>query len=334
MQGVAACGASGARQAVACKTVRISVRTYQRWRLRPSLEDLRQGPLTPPSHSLSALEKERIVKVATSTEFCDYSPNQIVPRLADQGKWVASESSFYRVLKKKKMLTHRQRSRPPQERNRPAALEATAANQVFSWDISYLPTTVRGLYFYLYLFIDIYSRKIVGWKIHDREAMELSADLLNEICIKENIDKNQLVLHADNGGAMKGSTMLVTMQRLGVASSFSRPAVSNDNPFSEALFRTVKYCNLFPSKPFAALEESVAWMVKFEHWYNTQHLHSGIKFVTPSARHKGKDLKILEKRKEFYQQLKMKHPLRWSKNHRNWDLIKSVKLNFLKTSTP
>ncbi len=105
------------------------------------------------------------------------------------------------------MLTHRQRSRPPQERNRPAALEATAANQVFSWDISYLPTTVRGLYFYLYLFIDIYSRKIVGWKIHDREAVELSADLLNEICIRENIDRNQLVLHANHGGAMKGSSI-------------------------------------------------------------------------------------------------------------------------------
>lgn len=145
-------------------------------------------------------------------------------------------------------------------------------------------STLRGQYFYLYMFIDVFSRKIVGWRVHERESSDLSSQLLTEICFEANIEKKQLSLHADNGGPMKGAMMLVTMQKLGVVPSFSRPSVSDDNPFSESLFKTLKYCPQYPTKPFDSIEAATVWVTSFVNWYNTVHLHSGIKFVTPSSR--------------------------------------------------
>jgi putative transposase len=323
------CVRAGASQAAACEVACITARTFQRWRLLPTLEDRRHGPVTLPGNALTKDEREEIVAISAAPEFCDKSPHQIVPILADKGQWVASESSFYRVLKASEMLTHRERSRP-RSPHRPQALEATQPNQVFSWDITYLLSTLRGQFFYLYMFLDIFSRKIVGWRVHERESMDLSSVLLTEICMKEGINKNQLSLHADNGGAMKGATMLVTMQKLGVMPSFSRPSVSDDNPFSESLFKTLKYCPQYPSKPFGTIEEASKWVDSFVTWYNSEHLHSGIKFVTPNSRHDGADIAILKNRDFVYKHAKMNAPQRWSKNTRNWDRIATVKLNFLK----
>lgn len=323
------CIKAGASQAAACAIACVTSRTLQRWHRLPDLEDRRHGPITAPANALTKEEREKIVAISASPEFCDKSPHQIVPMLADKGEWVASESSFYRVLKTSEMLAHRERSRP-RSVHRPKALEATGPRQVFSWDITYLLSALRGQYFYLYMFLDIFSRKIVGWRVHDRESMELSAELLAEICAREKIDEDQLTVHADNGGAMKGSTMIVTMQKLGVIPSFSRPSVSDDNPFSESLFKTLKYCPLYPSKPFASIEEATKWVEAFVAWYNGEHLHSGIKFVTPNARHEGADIAILEKRCLVYEAARMKNPQRWSTKTRNWERIPSVKLNFLK----
>lgn len=332
---VAEAVAQGCEQNKACEVIGIADRTVQRWRLLPVLEDQRRGPKTQPKNKLTSEERAKIIAISTGAEFMDKSPHQIVPTLADRGEYVASEASFYRVLKNEKLLTHRGRSCPRQI-NRPRALEATGPNQVYSWDITYLLSTTRGQYFYLYLFLDIFSRKIVGWQVHERESMDLSSDLLCEICQTENIDKDQVVVHADNGGAMKGATMLVTMQALGVMPSFSRPSVSNDNPFSESMFKTLKYCPQYPSKPFENIEAARKWVEEFVRWYNTEHLHSGIRFVTPESRHQGKDQEILEKRKIVYMEAKQKNPTRWSKETRNWERIESVKLNHLqeeKTST-
>jgi transposase InsO family protein len=210
------------------------------------------------------------------------------------------------------------------------ALRALQPNEVYSWDITYLLSSLRGQYFYLYMFLDVFSRKIVGWRVHERESSDLSSYLLTEICLAENIDKKQLSLHADNGGPMKGATMLVTMQKLGVVPSFSRPSVSDDNPFSESLFKTLKYCPQYPTKPFDSIEAATAWVSSFVEWYNTEHLHSGIKFVTPSARHAGLDKGILEKRSTIYESAKKKNPLRWSGTTRNWNRIDTVNLNSLK----
>jgi putative transposase len=228
-------------------------------------------------------------------------PCKIVPRLADEGRYIASESTFYRVLRAEKQMAHRQRSRPAAH-HKPKAHTADRPNKVWSWDISYLPTTVLGLYFYLYMTVDIYSRKIVGWNIHVNESSELGAGLIKQACLDEDVHQDQLVLHSDNGKPMKGATMLATLEKLGVIPSFSRPSVSDDNPFSESLFRTVKYNPTFPLVTrFDRIEGARIWMEKFVAWYNTQHLHSGLKFVTPEDRHNGVDTAILNKRHLVYQ---------------------------------
>jgi putative transposase len=277
---------------------------------------------------LSDLEKREILNVANSSEFRDKPPSQIVPLLADQNKYIASESSFYRVLKEHGQMSHRGKAKAA-SRTKPKELIATGPNQVYSWDITYLKADVRGMFFYLYFFMDIYSRKIVGFDIHETQDSIHSSRLIEEICRAEKIKKEQVTLHSDNGGPMKGATMLATLQKLGITPTFSRPSVSDDNPYSEALFKTTKYCPQFPSKPFASIDEARAWVVTFVHWYNEEHLHSGIKFVTPGARHRGEDLEILTNRSTVYEEAKSKHPNRWSGKVRNWKHIGKVFLNRL-----
>jgi putative transposase len=151
--------------------------------------------------------------------------------------------------------------------------------------------------------------------------------LIKKACLRQGIREEGLVLHADNGGAMKGSTMLSTMQKLGIVPSFSRPSVSDDNPYSESLFRTLKYTPAWPGKPFESLDEARAWVAAFVEWYNEEHRHSGIRFVTPGQRHRGEDKAILEQRALVYEQARQKHPERWSGNTRNWSHQAEVWLN-------
>jgi putative transposase len=317
--------ATGCRLEPACELVGLSARTLQRWEQSPVTGDQRRGPITVPSNKLTPEEKAKVVSVVTSPEFRDDSPSKIVPRLADQGIYLASESTIYRILKAEDLSAHRSKSRPATH-HRPEPHEATGPNQVWSWDITYLPTMVAGIFFYLYLIMDIYSRKIVGFEVHDREAASLSSKLIEAALKSEGIDGKELVLHADNGAPMKGATMLVTLQNLGVIPSFSRPSVSDDNPYSEALFKTTKYCQLYPSKPLPTVEAWREWVTRFAGWYGDQP-HSGIKFVTPNQRHRGEDFEILAKRKRVYENAKLVHPCRWSGDTRNWDAILTVKLN-------
>jgi transposase InsO family protein len=316
----------GSRHSLACSDMGVDVKTYSRW--VKNTEDKRRGPLTAPANKLNADEVTEIIKVSTSKEYVDFPPSQIVPALADKGIYIASESSFYKVLKSHSLLNHRGKSKP-RTQHRPAPLVASGPNQIYSWDITYLKSTVAGKFYYLYMFMDIYSRKIVGFKVHECESMEYSASLVEEICFREKILRDQLVLHSDNGGAMKGATMLATLQKLGVVPSFSRPRVSDDNPFSESLFKTLKYCPQYPSKPFNSIEEASLWVSQFIEWYNYSHFHSGIKFVTPGNRHDGRDKEILNKRKEVYENAKKKNPNRWPREIRNWNHIEKVYLNYL-----
>lgn len=317
---------TGARQSKACAIVGISAKTYQRWSKSGNLKDGRLDVTQEPANKLSELERQRLLKVANEPQYAELPPCKIVPRLADEGCYLASESTFYRVLKAEKQLSHRQRSRPSTAK-KPPALVATAPNQLYSWDITYLPTVVKGIFFYLYLVMDIYSRKIVGWQVYEKESSALAADLMVDICLRENIKRHQVTLHSDNGSPMKGATMLATLQQLGVVPSFSRPAVSNDNPYSESLFRTLKYQSTYPNKPFIDLLSARRWVSGFTDWYNHKHLHSAIKFVTPEQRHTGLDKDILVKRTEVYQKAKSKHPERWSGDIRNWDRVETVHLN-------
>ena len=321
--------AQGSRQHMACETVGVNARTLQRWQRPETAEDGRRGPHTAPRHTLSCAERDQMVAIAARPEFCNTSPHQIVPRLADRGEYVASESSFYRVRKTAHLLAHRGRATPA-HRARPRAYVVTAPCRLFSWDITYLLSSIRGQYFYLYLFLDVFSRKIVGAEVHTEESMAHSSRLLERICREEGIEPHQVSVHADNGGAMKGSTMLATMQRLGVMPSFSRPSVSTDNPFSESLFRTLKYCPLYPTAPFASLEAAREWVATFIRWYNDEHLHSGIRFTTPASRHTGTDTAILDHRARVYHAGQRTHPSRWSGATRNWTKIARVTLNGVK----
>lgn len=318
---------SGARQNRACAVISLSERTLQRWQIDQSRGDQRPCRIHTPPNKLSALERQHVLTVANSDEFGSLPPSQIVPILADRGEYIASESTFYRILSAENQLQHRTSERPAQRRHKPRALSASAPNQLFSWDITYLPTLVKGSYFYLYLFMDIFSRKIVGWQIYDTESSELAGDVMRDICAREGIQPDQVVLHSDNGSPMKGATMLATLQALGVAPSFSRPAVSNDNPYSESLFKTLKYRPEYPCRAFENLLAARQWVGTFTQWYNEEHRHSAINFVTPAERHAGLDTALLKKRASVYEAAKNKHPERWSGATRNWQPVLVVHLN-------
>ncbi len=321
--------AAGARQESACAVLGLSPRTVQRWQegetVRSDQRPLRQYE---PPHKLTAAERAAVLAVANSPEFGHLPPSQIVPRLADQGRYLASESTFYRVLRAEGQVTHRRRAeRPPQARSKPKAVCATAPNQVYSWDITYLPAAVRGQFFYLYLFLDLFSRKIVGWQVYEDESSVLASGIVRDICQREGVPRHQLTLHSDNGGPMKGATMLATLHSLGVRPSFSRPAVSNDNPYSESLFKTLKYRPDYPLKPFADVTAARQWVAGLVEWYNHAHRHSAIRFVTPAQRHAGLDGPLLEHRKAVYEAARHRHPQRWRGATRNWQRIQVVHLN-------
>lgn len=318
---------AGVRQAKICEVLGVCLRTWQRWKISDNSEDMRIHNHRAPANKLSELEVARILKVSNEKQFANLPPNKIVPKLADEGIYIASESSFYRVLKSDNQLKHRSNSKAPRNIIKPEELIATAPNQVYSWDITYLPTNVLGIFLYLYMVIDVYSRKIVGWQIHENESADLAADLMVDICARENISRHQVTLHSDNGSPMKGATMLSTLQKLGVIPSFSRPAMSNDNPYSESIFKTLKYHYKYPAKPFQSLTQARDWAEGFVNWYNDEHLHSAISFVTPNQRHSGEDIQILKRRHKVYLKAKSLNPQRWSGKTRNWQHISAVSLN-------
>lgn len=211
--------------------------------------------------------------------------------------------------------------------HRATPLVATGPNQVWSWDITYCRSVVRGMFYYLYLILHIWSRMIVGWAVHEREDNELAARLIRATVRRENVEEDRLILHSDNGGPMKGATMLATLQSLGVVPSFSRPSVSNDNPYSESTFSTMKTSPAYPVRPFKTLEDAEDWVAEFVYWYNYEHLHSGIRFVSPADRHYGDDREILAARQEVYERARQENPSRWSRKTRDWSPITKVHLN-------
>ena len=320
---------TGARKKAACDVIELSVRTLQRWLASDSLlGDQRKTATRPaPRNRLTNKERMAILRVCNDAEFANLSPCQIVPILLDRGIYIASESSFYRVLKDANQLKHRGRDKAKTKVVKPTSFTAKKANEVWCWDITYCPSRVIGQYYYLYMIEDIYSRKIVGWEVHERESGDYAAKLLERTVWAEKCVRNNLVLHSDNGSPMKCLTMQSKMVDLGVSGSRSRPRVSNDNPYSESLFRTVKYHPRWPSEGFESLYAARLWVKSFAFWYNTEHRHSRIKFVTPAQRHDGDDIEILLDRKKLYEEKKRKNPLRWTKGTRNWGHIKEVELN-------
>ena len=253
--------------------------------------------------------------MANEPDYAALSPSKIVPKLADEGRYIASESSFYRILKAAQQLKHRHKSKPTRTVIKPKALTASGPNQLYSWDITYLPTRVRGVFLYLYLVMDIYSRKVVGWQVYEAESSALAADLMTDICHRESVERDCVTLHSDNGSPMKGATLLATLHDLGAMPSFSRPSVSNDNPYSESLFRTLKYRPEYPEDVFTDLLGARTCTAR----YNS----SPQRNVTH----------ILARREQVYRDAKAWRPQRWSGNIRNWKPVGDVHLNPQKDTT-
>ena len=323
---------AGARLRLACGIAGIDERTLQRWNAH---EGLVQGDGRPqavratPSHALSADERAHLLSVANEPRFASVPPARIVPMLADEGVYIASESSFARVLRAEEQNAHRGRAKAPKAVRPPTTHIASSPRQVWCWDMTYLPAIVMGMWFHLYLILDLYSRKIVGWEVHDNDHSDHAAHLVRRTALAEGIAAltDKPVLHGDNGSTLKATTVLSMLNWLGVKPSYSRPRVSDDNAYAESLFRTAKYRPEFPATGFADLDAARAWAADFVHWYNVDHRHSGIQYVSPSQRHAGDDHAILEARHALYLQAREKNPARWSGNTRNWSPIGAVTLN-------
>ena len=313
--------ATGARLEQVCDVAGIDERTLQRWNAREGLSkgDGRPQAVRPiPSHALSQAERDRVLSVANEARFAAVPPARIVPMLADEGVYIASEASFARFLRAQGQSAHRGRAKAPK-----------AVRQVWCWDMTYLPATVMGRWFYLYLILDLYSRKIVGWEVHERDYSDHAAHLVRRTALAEGIAAltAKPVLHGDNGSTLKATTVLAMLNWLGVKPSYSRPRVSDDNAYAESLFRTAKYRPEFAVKGFADLQAARTWAAGFVHWYNVDHRHSGIGYVSPAQRHDGHDHAILAARHTLYTKARSMNPARWSGKTRNWSPIGPVTLN-------
>ena len=318
---------TGARLHPACRVLGISARTIERWRGQPGGDDRRCGPRRRPRNALTPAEETQLLAVMTSAQYGHLPPKQLVPRLADAGTYLASESTMYRVQKRVGVNAHRRPVLRTHVTRGTTVHQATRPNQLWSWDITYLPTTIRGRFLRLYLVLDVWSRRIVGWDVHEHELATHAAALIQRICAEGDVHPKGLVLHSDNGQPMRGQTMVATLQWLGIVPSFSRPHVCNDNPYSEALFRTLKHTPVYPRLPFADREAARRWVTRFVHWYNSEHHHGAIRYVTPDQRHSGADVAILARRHALYERARSRKPERWPRNTRNWTPLGTVVLN-------
>jgi putative transposase len=319
----------GATLQRACQVAGISLNGWYRWQQDSTvLPDRRPEALrSDPANKLSLAERNQILAVCNSERFGSLPPSQIVPLLADEGRYLASESSFYWVLRQAGQATRRGRAALARTMIKPASHTASAPNQVWSWDVTWLPAAVKGQFYKLSLMEAIFSRYPVGWEGHEEESGELAADLVQRSVLAQRCAARPLVLHADNGAPMKSYSLKAKLEALGMVPSHSRPRVSNDNPYSESLFRTLKYWPKWPRQGFASLEPARQWVKRFIHWYCHEHRHSGIRFVTPAQRHQGMDKSVLQRRHQLYQSARNARPERWSGAPRNWSWISYVQLN-------
>jgi putative transposase len=322
---------AGATLQRSCNVVGINTSTFWRWHKAGILsEDKRATAFRPvPRNKLSPCEEQAVLDICCQEEYADLPPTQIVPLLLDKEIWHGSESTYYRILRRHKMQNHRGHSAKPVKRH-PPRLSANKPNDVWCWDVSLLKTTVLGQFYYLHLFLDLYSRKIVLAEVLLSESAENASMLTEQAVARERtVFQHQLprVLHSDNGGPMRSATLQGTLQNLGVTRSFNRPHTSNDNAFAESVFKTLKYCVKYPTSGFKTLEEAQDWVLAFTRWYNNEHLHSGLNFVTPNQRHNGQDKAQLTHRKEVLESARLKHPERWSKATRNCEPVGEVYIN-------
>jgi putative transposase len=335
VQDIAVAQSAGARLLPACLIVGITLRTLQRWQRAAGdtgvvPADARPLAVRPvPAHALTAVERAQILAIANEPRFAAMPPARMVPMLADEGVYVASEASFQRVLREHGQTQQRGRARAPQAVRPPTTHSASAPGAVWCWDMTYLRGPVLGQWCYLYLILDLYSRKIVGWEVQATDHADHAAHLVRRTALAEGIHAMTAkpVLHGDNGATLKATTVLAMLHWLGIKPSYSRPRVSDDNAYAESLFRTAKYRPEFPADGFPDLDAAREWATRFVHWYNIEHRHSGIRYVSPAQRHSGDDHRILAARHAVYQQARTTNPRRWARHTRDWTPIAAVTLN-------
>ena len=299
---------SGARLVKACDALEISISTFERWR-KGKTRDIRKGAPKTVSRKLLPEERQSIIAISCSNEYKDDNPYKIVASLLTKGNYIASESTFYRVLREEGLVKHRGNTRPGRSHNKPPELVATGPNQVWTWDITWLRSDIRGIFYFAYTIIDIWDRSIVKWSIHDREDDEYARELF-QAAFEENGYPNVFV-HSDNGNPMKGMSLMALFYDLGISNSYSRPRVSDDNPFIEAWFKTLKSHVSYPGK-FKSIVDARIWFADFVHTYNGSHCHSGLHYLTPMQVRNGEYRNIARNRNETMKKAFLKNPLRWS----------------------
>jgi len=265
------------------------------------------------------------METVNSAEYLDMSPYEVFPTLLDEGRYICSVRTMYRLLSQEDLIHQRDGSRKRQKRSKPPQRIASGPNMVWCWDISWLASTVKGMFFYAYVIIDIFDRYIVGWAVHDKENEEHSRALFERLSRGQDIIFE--CLHSDNGTPMKGSTLMAFLETLKVKLSFSRPRTSNDNPFIESFFKTLKYDSSYPLR-FKDIGQARDWMAGFVNWYNTEHLHSSIGYVTPQQMRDGSAKDIFEKRNKVMEEAKRENPENWgSRDTFFWGAPEEVILN-------
>lgn len=285
------------------------------------MKDRRKGSHTKVIRKLEPEKRQEIVSVCNKPEYRDLSPHMIVPMLLDNNKYYGSIRTFYRILKatgQVKPAKRRKQSRPPER-------VASRSGEVLCWDVTWLPGLVKGLFFYAYMIIDIYDRFIVGWAVHEEESDNYSKDLFNTLAYDDNVEFSYL--HSDNGSIMKGISLMTLLSVLKINVSFSRPRTSNDNPYIESFFKTLKYDPKYPLR-FKDINHAREWMADFVNWYNNDHLHSSVDYVTPAQMRSGEAKTIFTKRNAVMTEAKNLNPERWGKrNMKIWGAPEKVVLN-------
>ena len=269
-----------------CDALDIPRASLYRARSRAQQPGAAAAPRPTPAHALNAIERQTVLDTLNSLIFIDLPPTQIYAKLLDDGKYLCSTRTMYRILKDNHQIRERRKIIDRSSFKKPELI-ATKPNQVWSWDITKLKGPVAWTYFYLYVIIDIFSRYVVGWLVADREAASLAKQLIDETCFRQSILPGQLTIHSDRGSPMKSKLVAQLYADLGIIKSFSRPSVSNDNPFSESQFKTMKYRPDFPGR-FGCIEDATAFGRPFFGWYNNDHQHSGLGFYTPADVHFGR----------------------------------------------
>lgn len=302
----------------ACQAFGVNPRTFRhRRQVRegrlPPVKAIAKKPRSLHPAALSTEEKLRILGVLCSEQFCDLPPAQVFNTLLDEGTYLCSARQMYRLLEDHGLLFERRRGGHSRRGLHPIPrLEANAPNQCWTWDITQLPGPARGVHYHLYTVLDIFSREVVGWTVATRESEAVARDLISKSCRREGIDPDQLTLHADRGSPMMAHSMAKLLDDLGVHKSHSRPRVSNDNPYSEAQFKTLKYRPDYPQR-FASIQVARAWYREFFKWYSNTHYHSGIGYLRPADLHAGRHREILNRRQEVLDQAHAAHPERFNR---------------------